>query len=148
MNKKMNHGSADSTGSSMVFVWSFVVLYVVNVLVLWSANYLFPMNVVLGTMSILPMWAIFHSMILLSLIGLLAIPFFHAYEAKREKMLTPVEWLIPYYFINVLALYGISRFAEQFGLGLSAWYVVLALALVFNFAQSIGMMLLEKWRTK
>lgn len=129
----------------MVF-FSFLALMIVNTLVIVLANMFFPENVVLGTMSLTANWAAFLSMAALSLIGAFAIPFFHHWEAVRGKLLSTKEWIIYYFLLNVAGVWLISRAAEQFGLGVSSWYVVVALAIAFDVVQGLVMTALEKKR--
>ncbi len=57
------------------------------------------------------------------------------------KALTTAHWMAGYLAINFVGLWVISRFSEQFGLGISAWWIVLILAAVLDFVQGMGMML-------
>lgn len=122
----------------------FFVQLVINSLVIWIANMLFSDHVVLGTAYFSLGWAIFHSMLLLSLIGTLAIPLFEWKQEMTKKALTNKDWMLGYFAINFVAVWVISRFSEQFGLGVSSWIVVLLLAGVLDFAQGMGMMLVYK----
>lgn len=130
----------------IMVVFSFLALMLVNTLVIVLANMFFPENVVLGTMSLTANWAAFLSMAALSLLGAFAIPFFHLWEEVRGKLLSTKEWVIYYFLLNVAGVWLISRAAEQFGLGVSSWYVVVALAIAFDVVQGLVMTALEKKR--
>lgn len=134
--------------SDMMLFWSFFTLYVVNALVLWIANMLFPQSVVLGTHSLSPMWAIVLSMSALALVGTLTIPLVHLYERSSGAMFSAAQWMILYFFENIAAFWLITRYSEQFGVGIVAWYWAVILALVWDVAQGVAMMSLEKLRAK
>ncbi len=131
-----------STGSQLAA--TFFVQMILNSIVIYLAGVMFPSQVVLGTMSFSFGWAIFHSMLMLSLIGTLAVPLFEWKQAMMGKVLTTQHWMIGYLAVNFVAIWVISRFSEQFGLGISAWWVGLLLATVFDFVQGVGMMAVYK----
>lgn len=118
----------------------FSVQLVLNSLVIWLANRLFPSQVVLGTAHFTLGWAVFHSMIMLSLIGTLVVPLFEWKQAMMGRSLTNKDWMVGYLAVNFIGIWVISRFSEQFGLGISAWWVGLLLAAAFDFVQGMGMM--------
>lgn len=122
----------------------FIVQLVLNSLVLYFANRLFPAQVVLGNANSNLWWALFHSMSMLSLVGLLAVPLFEWKQEMLGKPLSAKHWMIGFLVVNFVGLWVISRFSEQFGLGISAWWVVLILAVVLDFVQGMGMMLVYK----
>lgn len=131
----------------IVLVVSYALLFLVNASVLYLANMYFPQYVVLGTMSMTAGWAILHSMAKLALINTFAIPFVHEYEKMSGRMLGAAEWSGIYFVVNFVGLWLIARFSDQYGMGLSAWYVAAVLAAVMDFFQGIVMMGLEKVRT-
>lgn len=145
MTKLLMSKEAIQAKTGIHLIYAFATMLAVNTLVLMLANNFFPNHVVLGTYSISYWWAIYHSMVKLSLIGTLVMPLVAHYEWKRGKLFEPKEWMITYMVVNVVALWGISRFAENLGLGISAWWVVLILAAVFNWAQGMAMMTLGKY---
>lgn len=130
----------------MLLLVTFIVLYIVNSLTLSVAASIFPEQIVLGTMTLSRTWAILLSMGEFSIIATFAVPLIREWELRRGKMLKDMDWMILYFFLNAGVLWVISRFAEQFGLGVASWLVVVALALVFDIVQGLAMMLLEKWR--
>lgn len=132
----------------MMLVITYFVLLAVNAGMLYWANLLFPQFVVLGTFTISLGWAIVHSMGTLALIDTFIIPFAREIEIRRKNMLTPKEWMAIYFLINAVGIWVITRFSEQFGLGISAWYVAVALAVVLDVVQGVVMMQMEKMRTK
>lgn len=133
------------TGLNLII--SFVTLMIVNSLVILLANALMPGQVVLGTYSIPFWWAIYHSMLKLSLAGTFVIPFVALYEWKKRTVFTSKQWMITYLIVNIVAVYGVTRFATQLGLGVSAWWVVLVLAVVLDVVQGMGMMAVGKYVT-
>lgn len=129
------------TATSKQMMAGFFVQLVLNSLVIVVANMMFPRAVVLGTASFSYWWAVFHSMLIFSLLGTLAIPMFENWQRMKGKALTSMNWMMGYLVINFAGLWVITRFSEQFGLGIAAWWIVLILALVFDFFQGMGMML-------
>lgn len=125
-------------------VKTYVMMLVVNSIVLYLANMFFPQNVVLGTRALSPWWAVFLSMGTLALVDTFAVPFARVVENLKGRMLTSQEWMTKYFLLNFLGVWLISRFSEQFGLGVSAWYVVVILALVLDFVQGMVMMQMKK----
>lgn len=135
-----------SHNPGMVFLLTYLALFAVNSIVLILANSFFPEQVVLGTHALSPMWAILHSMGTLALIGTLAIPFAREAERHLGRMLTTQEWMIKYFILNFVSIWIISRFSEQFGLGIRDWMVAAVLALALDVLQGVVMMSLEKVR--
>lgn len=133
---KENHG--------MVLVFSYGTLFAVNALVIYFANMWFPMNVVLGTISISLLWAVVLSAGALALINTLSIPFFHQWEMQRNRVLNSTEWMIGYFFVNCIGIWLITRVAEIFGMGVSSWVVIIFLALTLDILQGTAMMGLEQ----
>jgi len=81
---------------------------------------------------------------MLSLIGTLAVPLFEWKQKMLGRVLATKEWMVGYLAINFVGVWVITRFSEQFGLGISAWWVGLLLAVAFGFVQSKGMMVFKK----
>ncbi len=135
-----------SKNPGMIITATYVIMYIVNAPILYLANMLFPEQVVLGTATLSLMWAVILSMSALSLILTLLIPFLHEIERKIDRDLTMQEWIGAYLAINFGGIWLISRFSEQFGLGVSSWLVVLGLAVVMNLVQGVVMMQFEKFR--
>ncbi len=125
-------------------ICSFSTLFLVNYLVLHLANMFAPMNVVLGTSSISHWWAMYHSVLAFTLIGTAVMPLVSYYEWKNKVTLKPKDWMLLYLVVNFVALWAISRFAENLGLGISSWVVVLVLAAIFDLVQGMAMMALGK----
>ena len=134
--------------TGMIWVASYGVLFVCNAVVLWLANWLFPNQVVLGTMTINVIGAIALSMGVFSLIGLFVIPFVRLIENRNQTMFTPRDWMVLYLIVNVVGIWVLGRFAEQLGMGIASWMVAVALGAVMDVVQGIGMMWLEKYREK
>ncbi len=129
-----------------MLVISYFVLFAVNSLVILGANALTPQNAVLGTAYISMPWAIFHSMSLLTLIDIFAIPFIREYEVKRGKMFTNNEWMTAYFIINFVGIWVVARLADNLGFGITSWVVALVLAVILDMVQGIAMMQLDKFR--
>lgn len=132
----------------MIFVITYVVLFLVNMVVIHFANTWFPQQVVLGTMSLSVMWALMLSAGKIALIDTLVLPFLTQIEIMRNKIMSPIEMMIAYAIINIVAIWGTTRFAEVFGLGVSSIVVVVVLALVLDFVQGVAMVALEMMRKK
>ena len=133
-----------SKNPGMTLVITYGVLLAVNAVVLYLANMFYPKQVVLGTHSLSLVWAILLSMGTLALINTFAIPFAHMIENRRGRMLSSKEWMIKYFFLDFFGLWVISHFSQQFGLGISMWYVSAVLAIVLDVVQGIAMMALQK----
>lgn len=123
---------------------TFFVSLLLNSLVILVANALFPAQVVLGNANSNLWWSVFHSMVMLSLVGTLAIPLFEWKQKMLGRVLTTKEWMMGYLAINFVGVWVITRFSEQFGLGISGWWVGLLLAVAFNFVQGVGMKMVYK----
>jgi hypothetical protein len=126
-------------------IYSFITLMVTNVLVLMIANAIAPNQVVLGTYAISYWWAIYHSMFKLSVVSVFVMPLVTLYEWKNKTTFTPKQWMMTYFVVNTVVLWEITRFAENLGLGVSSWVVLLVLAAVFNFVQGMAMLALGKY---
>ncbi len=147
--KKSNNENKIVPGGAtggMMLVLLFLALFVTNSLVVHFANVWFPEAVVLGTNTISRGWALLHAVGSLSLIVAFAAPFLHYYESRKAAKLSSMEWMIAYFAINVGGIWVVSRFAEQFGLGVSSWMVVVALALVLDIVQGLVVMSHQKNR--
>ncbi len=138
----------ESQNTGMTLVITYFVLFTVNSLVVLLANSLFPQHVVLGTGHISVGWALIHAMGTLALLDVFAIPFVHEQEKKRGSMFSPQEWMGVYFVLNFIGVWGVARFAEQLGFGISSWFVALVLAVVLDVFQGMAMMQVEKMRTK
>lgn len=131
------------TTSAQITHMYFIVL-IINSSVLWLANMMFPKMIVLGNAMLNRNWSILLSMGALALAGILTMPIFEFFQEQRGKMLEPIHWMAGYLVINFVTIWGITRFAEEFGMGISAWWIALILAAVMDFLQGLGMMLIYK----
>ncbi len=132
----------------MMIVLSFFVLFLCNTLALYFANLLFPNNVVLGTFALTPFWALMLAggkLTVISLLVMLLVPY---KEWKTKKDLKPTDWMKLYFVVNAVSLYLVTRFAEIYGLGVSSWVVIIALALFMDVVQGMTMMQLGKVKIK
>jgi hypothetical protein len=130
--------------NEMMQVYSYGTLYLVNFLGIYFANLWFPAQVVLGTVTISLLWALILSAGTTALLGTLAMPFFQVWEQKRQKELSPLEWMVGYLVVNCVSIWLITRKSELFGMGVSSWIVVIALGIVLNILQAIAMTKLQK----
>ena len=128
----------------LMLIFSFIVLFTVNNLVLHLVNLFFPASIVLGTSTISHWWAMCHSMLRLTLIGTAVIPLVTYYEWKKKMTLTPRQWMLTYLVVNFVVLWCISRFADNLGLGFSSWLVILLFAGTLDLAQGFAMIALGK----
>lgn len=142
MAKKQKPNLINSSG--LILPLSFFTLLATNFVVLYFANLLFPREVVLGTYFLSSGWAIFHSMILLTLVDTFIIPVVHYHESVRGSMYSSKEWMLLYFVLNSLAVWVIARFANNLGFGISAWWVALFLGAAFDWLQGLAMMALGK----
>ena len=126
----------------LMIIYTFITLFIVNNLVLHVANMLFPSQIVLGTASISHWWAMCHSMLRLTLYGTLAMLLVTYYEWKSKTTFTSKQWMLTYLVVNFAALWEISRFANNLGLGFSSWFVILLFAGVLDLVQGMAMMAL------
>ena len=126
----------------LMMIYSFITLFVVNNLVLHIANMFFPSQIVLGTASISHWWAMYHSMFKLTVICTFIMPLVSFYEWKNKLTFTSKQWMLTYLVVNFVALWCISRFADNLGLGFSSWFVILLFAGVIDMAQGMAMMAL------
>jgi len=134
------------TGVNLVI--SFLILFVVNSAIIMLGNRFFPHQVVLGTYSISYWWAIYHSMLKFTLMTTFVMPFVALYEWKKNTTFTNMQWMGTYLVVNVVGLWAITRFANNLGLGVSAWWVVLVLAVVLDWVQGMAMMAAGKYMMK
>ena len=126
----------------LMVIYTFITLFVVNNLVLHLANMVFPDAIVLGTSSISHWWAMYHSMFKLTVICTFVMLLVTVYEWKNKVVFTPKQWMGTYLVVNFAALWCISRFADNLGLGFSSWFVILLFAGVLDMVQGMAMMAL------
>lgn len=134
--------STDNPG--MILVITYLTLFVINILVIYLANLLFPQYVVLGTAHVSKTWAILHTMGILALVDTFAIPFFREIEKAKGKMFTSKDWMAAYFILNFVGVWLITRLADQLGFGITSWVIAAILAVILNLAQGIAMMQLQK----
>ena len=128
----------------LMMIYSFITLFLTNATVLMLGNALFPSALVLGTYSISYWWAIYHSMFKLSVINVFVMPLVTYYEWKNKTVFTPKQWMITYFVVDFVVLYGVTRFSESLGLGVSSWFVLVIFALALDMVQGVVMMQLGK----
>ncbi len=128
----------------LMMFYSLIALFFTNALVILIANSLFPNDIVLGSLHSPYWWAVHHSMFKLAVIDVFAMVFVTYYEWKKGVVFTPKQWMLTYFAVNLVALWGITRFAEYIGLGVSSIGVLILLAVAFDWVQGMVMMALGK----
>jgi len=142
----MDKANYKNSETGIVLVISYVLMFVTNFAVIYLGNMFFPKNIVLGTMSLTPIWSIALSMGVLTLIDTFAIPVVRVIENSRKRMFSNVDWMVAYFLINFVGVWLVARGAEQLGMGITSWVVALILALILDFVQGVVMMQLEKFK--
>jgi len=136
----MNSTSAPMTESHMTFnqlLAAFILFTVLTIVVLFLANLFFPASIVLGNHMVSMMGALLISSLTLSLIAVGATPLIESGSEAINIKLSNGQWMGIYWVINILAIWGIGRLAEEIGLGLSSWLVAVILGTVINFFQGM-----------
>lgn len=128
----------------LMMFYSLIALFVTNALVILIANAIFPHSIVLGSVHTPYWWALHHSMFKLTVVDVFAMVFVTYYEWKNSVVFTPKQWMITYFVIDLIALWGITRFAEYMGLGVSSFGVLLGLAFVLDMIQGMVMLAIGK----
>ena len=128
------------TTTSVEMVRIYFICLLVNMGVLAIANKLAPYAVVFGTSTLTSSWGLFISMGSLSLINLLFVPFFEQIQQELQRSLSPKEWMIGYFLVNSFGLWVISRYAEQFGFGISSWLVAVVISFFLDMLQGMAIM--------
>lgn len=123
-----------------------VAMVVVNMVVLYGANMWFPEHVVVGTQSLTVAWGLFLSSSALAVLGMLFMPVATYWESMMGRNLKPMEMMGLYFVENVVGLWLVTRVSDIFGLGVSSWMVILALAVVMDLLQGVAGVMLEKVR--
>lgn len=134
--------------TGIMLVINFFILFAVNSLVLYFANLLFPSQIVLGNQTVAYGWSFIHSMATLAMLNIFTIPLVREYENRIGKMISSMCWMKIYFITNFIGLWILARFANQLGMGLSSWIVVVFLALTLDIVQGMTMMLVEKIKNK
>jgi len=121
-----------------------LVLFVSNSLVIFLATLLFPRQIVLGNYFLPLFLALFFSMAVFSLYQAVMAPFIKDICRQRDIKLNPNRWSVIYFFLNSIGLWIIARLASVFGLGISSWTVIVALAIILSLAHSALLRALDK----
>lgn len=119
---------------------TFFLMWVVNIVIVWLANNMFPQSFVLGTISVTPTFALLLSTGVLAWFTTIVMPLFTEIEIRKQMVLSPHHWLIGYLIVNIVGVWGITRFADVLGLGVGSIAYVVGLAAVLDFAQGMTMM--------
>ncbi|MGD9129139.1 MAG: hypothetical protein PVJ09_01460 [Candidatus Woesebacteria bacterium] len=119
----------------------FGLFLLVHSVIIYVASMWFKEAVILGTHVFSPIAALVNSMITFTLIVVAATPVIEFISEQLKIKLTCLHWSVLHFFINAGALWLVARFAEQLGMGISSWKVVVVLALVFDLAQALLMKL-------
>lgn len=130
--------------TAIKLAYSYPILFATTALVMYLANILYPQCVVLGTQSISYGWSFIHIAGTLAMLDVLVVPLVREYENKIGKMITDKDWMVAYFVVNFIGLYLMSKFANNLGMGLKAWYSAALMSLVLTPIQGVAMMLLDK----
>ena len=143
MAKSVQYVSIMERNPAMRLLCTYLIVPAVSALVIYLANMFFPQSVVLGTMSLSMPWAIALSAGKIALVTTFASAFFTEWEYRNGKLLSPSASIAGYLVVNLANLWFVSRFADIYGLGLSSWMVLVALAFTLNFVQA---MVIKGWQ--
>lgn len=130
--------------TGITIFYSYITLFLTNAIVIYLANYFFPKNIVLGTYALNPLWSLYLAVIELTVVGTMLFPLVYYHEYHRGSKYSNKEWMMLYFVVNTVTIWGIARFADKIGFGISAWYVAILLSIVLQFLQSQGMKLLKQ----
>lgn len=121
----------------------FLVMYLVNGLLIWLANTLYPNNFVLGSASNSTWGAILLVGFLWTLLILLIQPILNKFKVNLAK---GVQMFGVYLAANFVILWVIARLGPVFGFGVSNFVWVFGLAITANVIQVGVWMLLSKFK--
>lgn len=119
----------------------FLVFWLVNSLLLYFAPLVLVGMIVTGNARLAPFLASIISGFILTTAIAVAQPVFTwlKIELKDEW-----QWALVYFFVNVLGLWVIARYADLTGVGLASAWVAVILGAVFNIAQWLAWKYLAK----
>src|SRR5258708_5126636 len=121
--------------------YGFVAMYLVNVVLIWLANMLFPTNFVLGSANNSTWGAILIVALVWDVLLWFTQPLLNKFKVKVGK---GMQMAGVYLAANFIVLWVLGRLGPVFGFGVSSFVWVLGLALVANFVQYGVWMLLSK----
>jgi len=130
--------------SKIVNKKNLLVLFVSNSVVIFLASLIFPSWVVLGNYFLPFFLALFFSMAIFSFYQAALPPFIKDISRQRNIKLSPNRWSVIYFFVNSIGLWIMARLANVFGLGISSWTVVVALAIILSLTHSALLQALDK----
>lgn len=110
-----------------IFAINFVALYVVSLV--------FPNSLVIGNAQLAPVYALAISSLVLTLLLSLVGP---AINSLKIKIKGNAKLSIVYTLVNIVSLWIIARGANYTGLGISSFYVAIALGLLLSVLQYIA----------
>lgn len=113
----------------------FVLFLAANFAVLYLANKWWPTNVVLGTHFFSPMVALLYTVLPLSIVSVGLVPVVEHIMDTTNWKANDYHWLVLSFVVNAAAIWGLTRFAEWVGMGVTSWMVVAVLAVVLTAAQ-------------
>lgn len=121
----------------------FLITMLVSAVVLYGANNMSPLQVVLGNQSLSLFWALVLSSGVIALVTTFVFPFISDFSAQMKHMLSPMEMMAVFLVVNFATVWLMSRVSQVFGLGISSWLVVLIVSIVLDVVQGAAMMLVE-----
>lgn len=130
----MPHWSGKQIGAA------FVLFLAANFVILYLANKWWPTHVVLGTHFFSPMVALLYTVLPLTILSVGFVPVVEHVMDTTEWKATDYHWLALSFVVNATALWGLTRFAEWIGMGVSSWMVVAAVAVVLTAVQGMLVM--------
>ncbi|MFH2085777.1 MAG: hypothetical protein ABII21_03270 [bacterium] len=131
------------TGLNLIY--SFLVLFAVNIVVLYLAYLLLPGGIVLGTHALTLLWALLLTTCKLTMITTAVTPLLRYYEWKNGEKLGSREWLLAYVAVSIISIWCLARIAAIIGFGISSWYVALAVGLALGALQKTSLMTMAKY---
>lgn len=141
----MAKNNFQATHTQMRLIQSFFIVTIVNSIALGIINAVTPLQLVVGTFTIPPLFALFLTGAMLSLFTIIVHPFLLEVQERRGKELSPAEMMAVYLVVNCVGLWLLTRRSEIFGVGAASWLVVLVVSAILDVLQGISMVAIEKF---
>ncbi len=111
----------------------FLIIWAVNSLAVYLANWFYPTNIVLGTYRLTPVMAVLITGFLITFIARGASAYLKKYVSQYLK--GKLGMYVFYGLVNSVGVWLIARFAPATGLGISSFYWALVLGFVLSLTQ-------------
>lgn len=122
----------------------FIIIWLINSLIIWAANALYPGNIVLGNANISLTAGVIISgflvTLLCKLVKILFVKFVHIKKTSRWVM------FIFYWLVNSVIVWLVARLAPYTGLGISSFYWAFGLGFALNFFQWVIRQILKVFK--